>query len=304
MHLFLFLALPTAALAYCFACYQRPSRFFAPAAIGATMGALLCIVKEFFVFSPPPPQAAFAPQFTWAVCEFSLPALLVALLWQLLSRSDKTFKAKALVPLLAFLCCPLVVREAFATGEENSFFMLFLHPVLAVCALFLAHSCVVLCGSQARQKHTAACALSVCLTALSLCIPAAVFALWRLKIAGQFYLWLSVAFAILSLVAFFSQPKSEDKLVANVPPSKETPPSPSPWGWDMKSPKEMVNTVAVSANDVKSHVDSTQLNDTPPSVMAAQGRQNTAAGGSPVRKRRGGKRARRGKNTARRKRKR
>lgn len=304
MHLFLFLALPSAALAYCFACYPRPSRFFAPAAIGATMGALLCIVKEFFVFSPPPPQAMFVPQFTWAVCEFSLPALLVALLWQLCSRSDRTFKAKALLPLLAFLCCPLVVREAFATGEENSFFMLFLHPALAVCALLLVHSCAMFYGTHSHQKHVSTCALYLCLTVLFLCFPAAVFALWRLKIAGQLYLWLSVAFAVASLVAFFAQPKGDDESISDEPLSKEPRADSSPWGWDMKSPKETANPTKVGANDEAIQSTHAQLNGTPPSAKAPQEMQNTAMGNAAARKRRGGKRARRGKNTARHKRKR
>lgn len=271
------------------------------------MGALLCVIKEFFVFSPPPPQALFAPQFTWAVCEFSLPVLVLALLWQLFSRSDRIFKGKSLLPLLAFLCSSLVVREAFATGEENSFFMLFLHPALSLCSLLLFCSCVMLCQEHFRKKHIAFCVLLLCAAVLSLLASPALMALWRLKIAEGIYAYLCVAFMIICVVcavAFFAQHKSTDETVFDARMSqkpqeqkpKDVPAEASPWGWDLRAQKMPDVASKVSADKADG-----RKGGSPQKTTAAK--RGRAGSGAPQAKR-GGRRAKRGKNTAKRRRKR
>lgn len=322
MHLFLFLALPSAALAYCFAFAQKPSRFFPPAAIGATMGAILCVIKEFFIFSPPPRQVIFSSHVIWAVCEFSLPVLLMAFLWQLFSKSDGDFKTQALFPLLSFLCASLVVREAFATGEETSAFMLFLHPALAVCTLLFFCSCVALCKTQAHHRNIALCFLFLCFAAVSVCIAPVLQALWKFKIAESLYLYASAGFALLSVVLFssqrkvFAQHETGDELPSDEslpqkqqePVTKQMPVEPpiegSPWGWDMKSQKEDAPASKGRADDEARRENNSWQKSTLTAEKPASARQGRMRGTASSPKRGGSRRGRLGKNIYRRRRKR
>ena len=259
----------------------------------------------------PPHQALFSSQALWAAGEFSLPVLTLAILWQLFMRCQELIKRQALFVMLAFFCAPLVVRQAFATGEESSPFMLFLHPALSLCALLLFCSCVAFSKDQATKKRIAACALSLCVAVLACLLPPVMFSLWTLKIAGNLYVYSSAAFIIVSLALFFAQHKAQLESDEDLPVDEQKPqvydesvpkgqPSSSPWGWDIKAGGEPTAQLTVQADDSRGVRKGSQRTDDV--RQATQPKQARSRGGGASSKR--GRRSRRGKNASRRKRKR
>lgn len=160
---------------------------------GAACGAVLCTVLEFFVFIPDYHGDGFLVCAVLDWLAFLVIPALFFVLFLLWSRDPAERKAASFLYFMFSFCSVYVPYLCFSRDGRNSFFMIFVVPVLIVFTLMALNKEVGVLLSSARPARFI---LSVILALAESAVVPVFLAAWHFDVLFVFYLLGSVAWIL------------------------------------------------------------------------------------------------------------
>lgn len=202
MFSFLVLSIPCVAAAYCFFSEYRMRDFLIPCVAGLISGAAVSCVREFFIFSVYVPTAFFPEHVLHLSASIFFPSVFIGAIFFFFCRDDFRYRSKVFFPLLAFFYAVYTPYSTISAGEKETFFALFLNPVLTISTVAMIQCSVEKFHDASEKKFRPVPAILIFVSACL--IQPVIESIWFFKICGNLYFFLSIfyVFAVFVLYKF------------------------------------------------------------------------------------------------------
>lgn len=213
MYAFLFLAVPAFLAWFCLTDKKYQFKSYIPALItGFLLGAVICCVKEFLIFSPDAANSGSASEFLCIFIEENLvPLLLLSAVGLLFSKDTAEYKIHAALPYFASAYSTMVPYFSVSCSETESLFMLIISPLLTLFSVILICVLIKKAYLSFTKKQTVKFILFCAAVLAAMAVPGTIRTMWMFRVSAFIYIPLACIFIILSFIFYILNLNDEKK---------------------------------------------------------------------------------------------